>query len=384
MGLDLRQSVAAATEWLANLTTAKVLIAVGVMMLALAFGRLLSRTRERGDDWISENVQVVLSVVVVVFLIIRPYLFQAFYIPSGSMEPTLMGPSDGSSEGIADRFGHTSRQSSGDRLLVNKLVYRVSDPHRLDIAVFRAPVQASPDEKEFIKRVIGLPGETVEVVPPQVEVDGHAAVRLSTEGGMGLAIDTEDIASKIKGNTVDLTGYSGVSFKLLTLSNPSLNADPYQVQVDGKPELQDALGRIVSKHSLAEYGGDPALDATLFTIDNQPRLAVVRGKTLRYSQGHVTVNGKSWPETYIKEAPKYVMAPRKLGPHEYFMMGDNRNNSNDSHMWGPLDRSRFIGRAEILFWPFYRIRIFKWWLISAIAGLMIGYQLVYRFLSGVR
>jgi signal peptidase I len=38
-------------------------------------------------------------------------------------------------------------------------------------------------------------------------------------------------------------------------------------------------------------------------------------------------------------------------------MGDNRNDSNDSRYWGPLDRSRIMGKAEVIFWPLNRIRI---------------------------
>lgn len=77
------------------------------------------------------------------------------------------------------------------------------------------------------------------------------------------------------------------------------------------------------------------------------------------------------------------MAPKRLGPREYFMMGDNRNNSNDSHMWGPLTRERFIGRAEIIFWPVTRVSIIHWWLISVLAGLFIAWNLVQR-LTGQR
>src|SRR5438045_3075752 len=119
------------TEGLANLSVKAVLIAVGAMMVLLALRRLVSSPRDP-VDWLVDNLQVVLSVVVVVFLIIRPFLFQAFYIPSGSMKDTLMGPEpeEGPLQG---------RQSSGDRLLVDKLIYRISDPHRLDIAVFKAP-----------------------------------------------------------------------------------------------------------------------------------------------------------------------------------------------------------------------------------------------------
>jgi signal peptidase I len=92
-----------------------------------------------------------------VFLLIRPFLLQAFFIPTGSMEPTLHMP---------DRYSGRS----GDRILVNKFVYRLGAPRRQDIVVFKAPPQAiRPDsglnggEDFLIKRVIGLPGERVRV-----------------------------------------------------------------------------------------------------------------------------------------------------------------------------------------------------------------------------
>jgi hypothetical protein len=74
-------------------------------------------------------------------LLIKTFLFQAFYIPSESMSPTL---------------------EKNDRVLVNKLSYKMHPVHRADIVVFKAPEGVSPDVKDLVKRVIGLPGETVE------------------------------------------------------------------------------------------------------------------------------------------------------------------------------------------------------------------------------
>lgn len=369
----LRQWAALATDWLANLTTAKVLVAVGVLMVLIAINRLLSRAEERAGSGLVDNLQVVVSVIVVVFLIIRPYLFQAFYIPSGSMEPTLMGPPLGL---------HAGPGGSGDRLLVNKLLYHLSDPHRFDIAVFKAPPQASPDEKEFIKRVIGLPGETVEVRAPELLVDGRPAIRLSSDGGTGLSV-YNDVRPQIDmGRTSLNVGYRQ-DLQVLVEPSPRVETDGYQVTVDGKRELTGITGQMVEKSGLADYGGDPALGARIFLMDGEARLAVITGSRLEYEDARVVVDGKPLEEPYIKEAPRYTMAPRKLGPHEYFMMGDNRNNSNDSHSWGPLSRERVIGRAEVLFWPIQRFRIFHWWLLCALAGLLVGYQLLYR-LAGPR
>ncbi len=109
----------------------------------------------------------------VLALLIKTFLVQAFFIPSGSMEPTLM---------------------PGDRVIVVKVPYYFHDPRRGDVIVFEDPdpskqpdrgviggffhwlVQglgaAPPDNEDFIKRVIGLPGETVWAKGGNVYVDG--------------------------------------------------------------------------------------------------------------------------------------------------------------------------------------------------------------------
>jgi signal peptidase I len=82
-----------------------------------------------------------LSLVIIVFVV------QAFFIPSGSMEPTLR---------------------IGDRILVGKFTYRIWDIHRGDIIVFRYPLNPN---KDFVKRVVGLPGERIEMKDGLVQVN---------------------------------------------------------------------------------------------------------------------------------------------------------------------------------------------------------------------
>jgi signal peptidase I len=105
-------------------------------------------------------------------LLIKSFLIQAFFIPSQSMEPTL---------------------EVGDRVLVNKVVLRFRDPRRGEVIVFENPQAIEPDrnplsafwnwlteglgfasnpEKDFIKRVIGLPGDTIEVNRGKVLING--------------------------------------------------------------------------------------------------------------------------------------------------------------------------------------------------------------------
>jgi signal peptidase I len=86
-------------------------------------------------------------------LLIKTFLLQAFYIPSDSMNPTLV---------------------QRDRVLVNKLSYHFHDVHRGDIVVFtRPPAETDPNIKDLIKRVIGLPGDTIEGRDGQIVVDGR-------------------------------------------------------------------------------------------------------------------------------------------------------------------------------------------------------------------
>lgn len=348
-------------SWLAEPLAKWVLAVVGLLVGALAIIRGTASRRDRTAEWLVDNLQLLLSVLVVVFLIIRPFVFQAFFIPSGSMEPTLRW------------------QPVGDRLIVNKAIYQFSEPKRGDIVVFHAPPQASPDEKEFIKRTIGLPGETVEVLPPRFLVDDRAALILSTDEGLtGIPASSSPPEFVRPDEAIVRSEFGGDEVRVIARPDPVVRFDPEQVTVDGKVELDDAPGRIQVGEMLRSYGADPSVRGTVYTVEGQPRLVVLTGKTLRYDPGHVLINGRRLSEPYIAEPPRYAYPARKLGPHQYFMMGDNRNNSRDSHAWGPLDRSRVIGRAEVLFWPLQRIRVIHWWLLFAMAIFFTGYHYLQR------
>lgn len=171
---------------------------------------------------------VLIGVALGVAFLVKSFLFQAFYIPSESMVPTLQ---------------------VGDRILVNKLSYRLHDPNRGDIIVFRAPPSAqTPDIQDLVKRTIGLPGETVTASP---------------EGAV--LIDGQEIKEPYLPKGV-VTRFNGVP---------------------------PGCGQPAS-------GGD----------------------------GCLVPNGRA------------------------FMMGDNREASKDSRVFGPVKQSSFIGRAFLRIWPF--------------------------------
>lgn len=172
----------------------------------------------------------IVAVAVLAAVVIRTFVVQPFKIPSGSMEPTL---------------------KVHDRLLVNKLSYDFHSIHRGDIVVFKKPADdTTPDITDLVKRVIGLPGQTISARDGQIYIDGRYLPQ------------------------------------------------PWLPKVD---------------------------------------------------QG-VTVFPSSVPGC-LPSPPGSCRIPAG----KYFMMGDNRTDSTDSRVFGPVPGSLFIGRAFILVWPLSRI-----------------------------
>ena len=114
--------------------------------------------RRRFEKWFGPRgasfVEWVLVIVgaILLALVVKVFLLQAFYIPSLSMSPTLR---------------------VGDRVLVNKLRYRLHDVNRGDVIVFERPAsETSSTIPDLIKRVVGLPGESISFIDGAVYVDG--------------------------------------------------------------------------------------------------------------------------------------------------------------------------------------------------------------------
>ncbi|MFI9652269.1 signal peptidase I [Guyparkeria halopsychrophila] len=181
-------------------------------------------------------------------LVIRSFLFEPFRIPSGSMMPTLL---------IGD-FILVNKFTYGLRLpVVNTKVLPIGEPERGDVAVFRYPQQP---EVDYIKRIVGLPGDTVRV-------------------------------------------------------------DDQRLWINGEPVSLETTGR---------YDGDANLKHAGLTT------AV---------------------ETLPEDEPHRILmdTDRRLGAAEwtvpegqYFVMGDNRNHSNDSRFWGTVPESNLVGKAVMI------------------------------------
>lgn len=288
------------TERLANLSIPSV-IATVVVLLVIRYVLLKQRTpAAKSVAEIAESLAVAMALV---FLLIRPFIVQAFFIPSASMHPTLL---------------------EHDHILVNKFVYRFREPKLADVVVFKAPLDATPGEikeKDFIKRVIGVPGDLVRISP------GHVLIGESE-------YNHDDLRDMLR-------GYAQEN-----------RAGECRVKLVESRVLVD--GRLVSSAEVASAAGKP--DA---------RVKVVPGR--------VYINGKAINEPYIAEDPDnaYPVASTrdqdyivmkggeqhiKIPEGKLLVMGDNRNDSNDSRYWGVLDRDRVLGKAMFIFWPVSRVR----------------------------
>ena len=180
-----------------------------------------------------KELPLLIVVALVVAVVIKTFLIQAFFIPSASMRDTLI---------------------EGDRVMVNKLAYRFGEPHRGDIIVFASPLEPADEGESFFAAVVRHVGEALGVSTPDSALIKRV---IATEGE---TIEIVDNAVLIDGVAID---------------------EPY-------------LGANVR---MGDFG------------------------PMRVPQGHV------------------------------FVMGDNRDQSEDSRRFGPIAVEHIVGRAFIRVWP---------------------------------
>ena len=87
------------------------------------------------------------------------------------------------------------------------------------------------------------------------------------------------------------------------------------------------------------------------------RLIAFGGETIETKNSKLYINGKETPENYLPPGLRFAdFGPFKVPPDSYFMMGDNRNNSDDSRVWGKMPKELMIGKAEFIYWPFDHLK----------------------------
>jgi signal peptidase I len=123
-----------------------------------------------------------------------------------------------------------------------------------------------------------------------------------------------------------------------------------------KPTLEDEQYLVVSK--LTYRLNDPQRgDIVVFHDPNADTRKLIKrvvglpGETLEIRNGQVLVNGQRLDEPYITRPGQYSEQPMPIPDGNYYVLGDNRNNSSDSHNWGTLPEGEIVGKAWISYWP---------------------------------
>lgn len=238
----------------------------------------LTQAREAllAQPWWLDWTAGLFPVILVVFLV-RSFAFEPFKIPSGSMIPTLL---------VGDLI-LVNKYHYGIRLpVLNKKIIENHDPQRGDVMVFRYPLDPSQD---YIKRVVGVPGDTVSFHDQRVHINGQA-LPLEALPPPGF--------------------YDEGSMRFFNTFKEKLGSVEHRIL------LNPSMGRT--------YGDD-----------KEPQFPF--RENCHYGIAEVTC---------------------KVPPGHYFMMGDNRDNSQDSRYWGFVPDANIVGKAFWIWMNFSNIRRF--------------------------
>jgi signal peptidase I len=233
---------------------------------------------------------------VFVFMLIRPFGVQVFQIPSGSMIPEL---------------------KEGDFILANKAIYRYSEPVRGDIIVFRPPDRAKHQgqgEVDFIKRMIGAPGDVIEI-----------------RGGQ-LYRNDERVEEPYKNNPGQAQNYD---WKLVKYEG---SYGPWQGKFIPVMMVDSNYGKV------ANWGTGTAWEYAIGTI------AEKTGQSNASFIDFLLVE-----DAEVERMNELLEAPPAAVPAGFYLMfGDNRMNSYDSRGWGLVAREDLVGRSEYIWAPISR------------------------------
>lgn len=330
------------TEWLSSLRIINVLIVI----LALTIIRILViKWNCRFSRAIVDLADPLIYSIAVVFLIIKPICGQPYFVPTGSMEPTLHGD-----------------KTDKDRVWVDKFSYRIWSPKHGDIVVFVPPQEAvlgemiknTPGPIHYIKRLIGKPGDVIQVISGYILVNGsrysHVYVRkaLADNGVYGPDADTvSDHQEFMAVHHVKFTENQVLADNMAVPKANLLRAlhEPSWASVEYHPGYVMLNGKKLDEPYTSE---DPDYDMQI--VNGKPL------KTYHDSIGHsilYRLDGIAIDPMRYRDLSSRT--PEAIPQGMYFMMGDNRNNSADSTEWGCLPKDRIVGRACAIFWPINRI-----------------------------
>ena len=123
-----------------------------------------------------------------------------------------------------------------------------------------------------------------------------------------------------------------------------------------EPSLHDGQRLLINK-AVYFFREPEAGEVLVFQAPKNPRAEYIKriiaepGDVVEVKEGVVYVNGSPLDEPYIKDKPGYTLSPEEIPENNYFVLGDNRNNSNDSHNGWTVPRQNIVGKAWLSIWP---------------------------------
>lgn len=126
------------------------------------------------------------------------------------------------------------------------------------------------------------------------------------------------------------------------------------------PRDRIVVNKIVYKFRQPQRGDVVVFKYPLDTRrDFVKRVVAFEGETIEVRNNYVYINGRRLDEPYISHVMVPDFAPLHVPSGHIFVMGDNRNNSDDSRVWGPLNTDLLVGKAIFIYWPVERVRTIK-------------------------
>jgi signal peptidase I len=274
-----------------------------------------STSREYGES---------ITIAIVIALLLRSFVIEAFKIPSASMIPTM---------------------EIGDHIFVNKFLYGIRipftktklfewrKPERGEVIVFMNP--CTP-EKDFIKRVVALAGDTVEVRCDILYVNGVAVPHDLVSGDECEYYDVNE-----DGSSAGMKRCSRYRERVEGNSYETLH-DASRPSVDTERDRSNAENRL----EYSQQGHDfPELHWS------EPQFVCSAGDQRSDEERAQSLGTVAW--SVKPDANPGVCAPRMhyvVPPGHVFAMGDNRSNSSDSRTWGPVPLGHIKGKALFIWW----------------------------------